>query len=162
MDLVRNNKGVTLASLSVYIIVSIVVLSSLTFLNINYMSQIAELSTKSQLSNELLKAKSYLINDVKSANRVLQYSEKYLKLDNGVEYTVKYRANEKQGEQTYDVYELYKGNVLITDKMANLSFDYKNSYNEMTKEIETEWVIVNMIDANLEGGKMYLKVGKGY
>ena len=131
--MVRTNKGVTLTSLSIYIIVSVIILSSLSFLNINFMSQIADLSAKSEKTNELLKAQTFLISDIKAANGVLEFSDKYLKLDNGIEYFIRYRANEKRGEQTYDVYELYRGDVLVTDKMANIEFDYNYSYDVRDK-----------------------------
>ena len=160
--MVRNNRGVTLTSLSVYIVVSVIVLASLTFLNINFMSQIADLSQKSEKTNELLKVQSYLINDIKSANRVLEFSDKYLRFDNGVEYTVKYRANEKRGEQTYDVYELYRGDVLVTDEMANIAFEYDYSYNEIEQENDVEWIIIKVLDASLSGGDLFVRVGKGY
>lgn len=160
--MVRNNRGVTLTSLSVYIVVSVIVLASLTFLNINFMSQIADLSQKSEKTNELLKVQSYLINDIKSANRVLEFSDKYLRFDNGVEYTVKYRANEKRGEQTYDVYELYRGDVLVTDEMANIAFEYDYSYNAIKQENDVEWIIIKVLDASLSGGDLFVRVGKGY
>lgn len=158
----RKNSGVTLASLSVYIIVSVVVLSSLTFLNINFMSQIAELSQKSEYTNELLKAQASLISDIKAANRVLEYSDKYLKFDNGVEYTVKYRANEVRGEQTYDVYELYRNDVLITDKMTNIAFEYDKRYDNYLQENYVTWITIRMLDTNLMGTDLHVRVGKGY
>ena len=161
--MVRNKKGVTLTSLSVYVVVSVIVLASLTFLNVNYMSQIAELSQKSEHINTLLKVKSMLITDIKSAREIKQYSKDYLLLDNGVEYKIKYRANEKkESNQTYDIYELYRNNVLVTDKMSNLSFDYQQENDNYIENNVEKWVIVNMVDAEYEGGELYVKVGKGY
>ena len=158
----RKNLGVTLASLSVYIIVSVIVLSSLTFLNINFMSQIAELSQKSEYTNELLKAQASLISDIKAANRVLEYSDKYLKFDNGVTYSIKYRATEVRGEQTYDVYELYRNDVLITDKMTNIAFEYDEKYNDYLQENYITWITIKMLDTNLMGTDLHVRVGKGY
>jgi hypothetical protein len=156
--LVRNNKGVTLTSLSVYIVVSIIILASLSFLNINVMSQIADLSAESEKSNEVLKAQASLITDIKSANRVLSFSENELVLDNGVTYYIKYRANEKQtGSQTYSVYELYRDDVLITDKMTNLSFGFGQKKDGVE---QTEWVKITMLDSSFTGGDIYVKVGR--
>lgn len=155
--MVRNNKGVTLTSLSVYIIVSIVILTSLTFLNVNFMSQIADLSQKSERTNEILKAEASLINDLKAAKRVMNFSETEILLDTGVRYTIKYRANEKQGDQTFSVYELYRDNVLITGEMANLSFGFGHT-KEGTDSVE--WIKVTMLDASYEGGDTYIKVGR--
>ncbi|MBQ8299935.1 MAG: hypothetical protein IJX99_08835 [Clostridia bacterium] len=158
----NKNSGVTLASLSVYIIVSVVVLSSLTFLNINFMSQIAEISQKSEYTNELLKAQASLITDIKAANRVLEYSDKYLKFDNGVEYKIRYRANEARGEQTYDVYELYRNDVLITDKMTNIAFEYDSMHDNYLQEDFVTWITIKMLDTNLMGNDLHVRVGKGY
>ena len=161
--MVRKNIGVTLTSLSVYVVVSVIVLSSLTFLNINYMSQISDLSKRSDDINELLKAKSMLISDIKSAHEIKQYARDYLLLDNGVEYKIKYRANEKlETNQTYDIYELYRNDILITDKMSNLSFEYQQADDDYLRASTEKWVIINIVDTDFEGGELFVKVGKGY
>lgn len=161
--MVYNKKGVTLTSLSVYVVVSVVVLASLTFLNINYMSQIADLSKRSEDINEVLKVKSMMISDIKSAREIKQYSKDYLLLDNGVEYRIKYRANEeKETNQTYDIYELYRNDVLITDKMSNLSFEYQQQYDDYLQENVEKWVIINLVDLDYEGGEFFVRVGRGY
>lgn len=156
--MVRNNRGVTLTSLSVYIVVSIIILASLSFININVMSQIADLSKESEKSNEVLKAQASLITDIKAANRVLSFSETELVLDNGITYYIKYRANEKQtGEQSYSVYELYRDDVLITDEMTNLSFGFGQ---KKDGTMQTEWVKITMMDTSYTGGDIYVKVGR--
>lgn len=158
----RNEKGVTLASLAIYIIVSIVVLASLAFLNVNLISQIASLSRSSEKTNELLRAEAYLIKDIKNANRVLEFSDRYLRLDNDVEYTIRYRSNEKQSDQTYDVYELYRGDILVTDKMSNIAFDYGITYGLPGQDAKEEWVVVKIYDSDFIGEDIHIKVGKGY
>ena len=154
----KKDRGVTILSLSVYIIVSVVILATLSFLNINFMSQIADLTVKSEKSSEVLKAQACLLDDLKSADRVLEFSEKYLRLNNGVEYLVKYRANEQKEEQTFNIYELYRNNVLITDELSNVEFDFDNSDNQ-------ESVIVKLYytkDNNVYGDSYQIKVGRGY
>ena len=164
--MVRSKKGVTLTSLSVYVVVSVVVLSSLTFLNINLMSQIAELSKKSELSNEVLKVQSMLISDIKSAREVKQFSKDYLLLDTGVEYKIKYSSDKIVAPgattQSYNIYELYRNNKLITDKMTNLSFDYEQEYDDYYQQNIEKWVVVNIFDSNYGGGEFYIRVGRGY
>lgn len=156
--MVRNNRGVTLTSLSVYIVVSIIILASLSFININVMSQIADLSKESEKSNEVLKAQASLITDIKAANRVLSFSETELVLDNGITYYIKYRANEKQtGDQSYSVYELYRDDVLITDEMTNLSFGFGQ---KKDGTMQTEWVKITMMDSSYTGGDIFVKVGR--
>lgn len=154
----KKDKGVTILSLSVYIIVSVVILATLSFLNINFMSQIADLTVKSEKSSEVLKAQAYILDDLKSADRVLEFSEKYLRLNNGVEYLVKYRANEQKEQQTFNIYELYRNDVLITDELSNVEFDFDNSDNE-------ESVIVKLYytkDNHVYGDSYQIKVGRGY
>ena len=160
--MIRNEKGVTLASLAIYIIVSVIVLASLAFLNVNVISQIAKLSNNSSVSNEMLRSEAYLIKDIKNANRVLAYSDNYLRLDNDVEYTIKYRSNQKQANQTFNIYELYRGDILVTDQMSNISFDYGVEYGDTRQEIKDEWVIVKLYDLNRVGTDLFIKVGKGY
>lgn len=154
----KKDRGVTILSLSVYIIVSVVILATLSFLNINFMSQIADLTVKSEKSSEVLKAQAYILDDLKSADRVLEFSEKYLRLNNGVEYLVKYRANEQKEQQTFNIYELYRNDVLITDELSNVEFDFDNSGNE-------ESVIVKLYytkDNHVYGDSYQIKVGRGY
>ena len=154
----KKDRGVTILSLSVYIIVSVVILATLSFLNITFMSQIADLTIKSEKSSEVLKAQACILDDLKSADRVLEFSEKYLRLNNGVEYLVKYRANEQKEEQTFNIYELYRNNVLITDELSNVEFDFDNSDNQ-------ESVIVKLYytkDNYVYGDSYQIKVGRGY
>ena len=75
----KKQNGVTILSLSVYIIVSVVILATLSFLNINFMSRIADLTVKSEKGSEVLKVQAFVIADLISANRVLEFSNKYLR-----------------------------------------------------------------------------------
>ena len=130
------------------------------------MSQIAELSQKSELSNQLLKVQSMLITDIKSAREVKQYAKDYLLFDNGVEYKVKYRANEKAANpasgEKFDIYELYRNDILVTDKMTNISFDYQQSHDDYYQQNLERWIVINIVDSNYTGGDFYVRVGKGY
>lgn len=154
----KKDRGVTILSLSVYIIVSVVILATLSFLNINFMSQIADLTIKSEKSSEVLKAQACILDDLKSADRVLEFSEKYLRLNNGVEYLVKYRANEQKEEQTFNIYELYRNNVLITDELSNVEFDFDNSDNQESVIVKLYYTKYNYV----YGDSYQIKVGRGY
>ncbi len=154
----KKDRGVTILSLSVYIIVSVVILATLSFLNINFMSQIADLTVKSEKSSEVLKAQACLLDDLKSADRVLEFSEKYLRLNNGVEYLVKYRANEQKEEQTFNIYELYRNDVLITDELSNVEFAFDNSGNQESVTVKLYYTK----DNNVYGDSYQIKVGRGY
>ena len=65
----KSSRGVTLTTLSIYIIVSTILLGTLAFVNINFMSELGELTKRSRLTNEMTKFYSYFIEDIKSANK---------------------------------------------------------------------------------------------
>lgn len=155
----RNQKGVTMLSLTVYIIVSVVVLGTLAFLNVNFMSQIADLTVKSTKSGEVLKVQAFLIDDIKASERVLEFSDRYLRLSNGAEYTVKFSSDERNDDnQTFNIYELYRNNVLITDELSNVEFGFDNAENQEIVKVRLSYTK----DENFYTSDYNIKVGKGY
>ncbi len=149
----KGNKGVTLASLTVYIVVLGIILVALTFLSANLSSQIGEATIKGGLSNEYIKLYSFLISDLKSANRVLEFSNEYLRLDNDVEYTVKYiydRATEQKQ------YEIYRNDVLITENFLDVAFGY--DYDSNTCSIDLKYIY----NKSLIEKTQTIQVGRGY
>ena len=59
----KNNKGVTLASLTIYVIVLVIILVIFTFVSANFTSQITDVVGRGKISNESLKLYSFLIAD---------------------------------------------------------------------------------------------------
>ena len=55
------------------------------------------------------------------------------------------------------MYELYRDDVLITDKMTNLSFGFGQKKDGVE---QTEWVKITMLDSSFTGGDIYVKVGR--
>lgn len=153
----RRERGVTLTSLTIYVIVATILLGTLSFININFMSELGELTKRSKMTIEMMKFYSFFINDVKSADRVLEFSDNYIRLDNGVQYVIKYRANQdKEDNQEYDIYEVYRGDVLITDELSGVFFDY---------DAEEEFIKVRLYAEENEivkSEEQYFKVGRGY
>lgn len=153
----KGQKGVTLTSLTVYIIVSTILLGTLAFININFMSELGELTKSSKYTNEMTKFYSYFIKDVKSAKRVLTFSENTIKFDNGIQYEIRYRSNKGADEnQTYNIYEVYRNNILITDKFSGVFLNYNNEeeYINVRLYIEEEDII--------KEDEQYFKIGRGY
>lgn len=120
----KNNKGVTLSSLTIYIIVLMVIIVALTFISSNFTGQISDVTGRGKLSNESVKLYSYLINDVKSASKVLEFSDNYVRFDNDVRYSVKYLEALSDKEREKSQYEIYRNDVLISDNIMNVQFDY--------------------------------------
>lgn len=152
----RRQNGVTLTTLTIYIIVATIFLGTLAFINVNFMSELGNLTNRSKVINETTKFYSFFIEDVKSAKKVLEFSDRYLKFDTGVEYSVEYRSdNENMASQDYDIYEIYRNDVLITDKFTGVFFDYNN---------DNEYIKIRLYyeDGNIINTEQYFKVGRGY
>lgn len=153
----KSSRGVTLTTLSIYIIVSTILLGTLAFININFMSELGELTKRSKLTNEMTKFYSFFIDDVKNADSVLEFSDNFLKFNNGIQYKVNYRSNTKEeGTQTYDVYEVYRGNTLITDELSGVFFEYNNNEGYIKVRLYAE------NDGIIKQDEQYFKVGRGY
>lgn len=125
----KNNKGVTLISLTIYIIVLVVVLILLTFISANFTARIAETASKGNVSNECIKIYSFLINDIKSSNKVEEYSDDYVRFDNNVKYSIKFLNTLESGDRQSRQYEIYRNNVLIAENLLDTSFDYDMNEN---------------------------------
>lgn len=152
----KKQKGVTLTTLSIYIIVATILLGTLSFININFMSELGDLTKRSNATDEITKFYGFLVKDIKSAKNVLEFSDSYLRLDNGVQYSIKYRSNEKNDSQTYNVYEIYRGNVLISDNFSGAFFDYNTKENYINVKVYTSE------EGVLKADEQYFKVGRGY
>lgn len=119
----KNNRGVTLTSLALYVVLLGILLVIFTFISANYTSQIAEVVGQGKIANEYIKVYSFLIADVKSANSILEYSKDFVRFDNDVTYTVKYLSNRATERIQY---EIYRNNVLIGENIMDAKFDYKD------------------------------------
>lgn len=122
----KNKRGVTLTSLTIYVIVLVIVLVIFTFVSANYTSQIGQVVSRGKVSNEVLKIYSFLISDVKAAKEVLDYSEESLRLDNDVKYHIKYISNRATEKMQYEV---YRNDVLIGENILDAKFDYDEDKN---------------------------------
>ena len=152
----KKQNGVTLTTLSIYIIVATILLGTLSFININIMSELGELTKRSKSTDEIIKFYGFLVKDLKSAHNVLEFSDSYIRLDSGVQYQIKYRSNEKKDNQTYNVYEIYRGEALISDKFSGVFFDYNQKDNYINVKVYTSEEDV------LKADEQYFKIGRGY
>ena len=85
----KNDRGVTLVSLSIYVIVAAVVIGSLTFLNVNFFSKIDVLTNETLISNEHSKFLASFIKDVKNSDKVSEYSETRIKFSDNATYEIR-------------------------------------------------------------------------
>ena len=129
----KNKRGVTLTSLTIYVIVLVIVLVIFTFISANYTSQIGQVTNRGKISNEALKIYSFLISDVKSANEALDYSDESLRLDNDVRYYIKYISNHATERMQY---EIYRNDVLIGENILDAKFDYDEQKNVVSLNLK--------------------------
>lgn len=103
-----NTKGVTLISLSIYVVVAGVVIAALAFLNVNIISQISELTDKTEISNEYAKFCSAFISDLKASSNITTYTKNEITFSNGIKYLIK-KVSDK------DEYAIYKDSVKVCE-----------------------------------------------
>ena len=119
----KKNKGVTLASLTIYIVVLVVILITLTFISANFTSQIVEATKRGKVSNECIKIYSSMLTDIKAANKVEEFSDDFVRFDNNVKYSIKY-LDLSSGDRKERQYEIYRNNTLIAENILDAKFDY--------------------------------------
>lgn len=149
----KNKRGVTIASLTIYVVVLTVILVILTFVSGNYTSQISEITNRGRISNEYIKFYSFIISDLKSANTIVEYSEDFVRFDNDVKYTIKYISNRATEKVQY---EIYRNDVLVTENMLDAFFDY---------DVENNTFLVNLkyiYGSTMLEEQQTFKVGRGY
>ncbi len=155
----KNNKGISLISLSIYVLVATIVVGILTFMNANFFSKVSEASSKTELMNEYAKFISVFLKDVKNSEKVIEYTNDKLKFSDNVSYEIKAMKNE---DGTIKEYAIFRDSVKVCEGIHKSeigvlpAFDY--DYLENT-------VAVTLAFSNdsyewLENG--VYKVGRGY
>ena len=125
----KDNRGVTLTSLTIYIIVLMITLIILTFVSANFTSQISEVTEKGKISNEFIKLYSFILTDIKASNSVVEFSDDFVRFDNNVKYSIKYLDTLKQNDRQVRQYEIYRNDVLISENLLDANFDYDEEDN---------------------------------
>lgn len=151
----KNKRGVTLASLTVYVIVLVIILAALTFVSANYTSQIADVTARGRISNEYNKFYSFLINDIKAADTVIEYSDDYIRLNNDIKYTIKYKYISEEENQKRQ-YEIYRNDIKISENILDANFDYDDINNVLN--VSLRYLYGNIM---VEKSQSF-KVGRGY
>ncbi len=129
-----NKKGVTLSSLTIYVIVATVVIGVLAFLNAQFFSNINELTQESNIASKDLNFKSAFIRDIKSDVIVTDYSSNRINLSNGVSYEVRKLDTDKEG------YAVFRNDVKIADSIQYYSADIPFfTYDSENGVVKTNW-----------------------
>lgn len=155
----KSNKGVSLISLSLYVVVATIVVGILTFMNANFFSKVSEASSKTELMNEYAKFISVFLKDVKNSERVIEYTDTKIKFSNNVAYEIKAMKDENGDVEEYAI---YRDSVKVCDGIHDSAakippiFDYDYFENTVAVTLsfsndDYEW---------LENG--IYQVGRGY
>lgn len=155
----KTNKGISLVSLSVYVIVAAIVVGILAFMNANFFSKISGLTTKTEIINEHMKFISTFLKDSKTSEKVSEYSTTKIKFANNVTYEIRVIEND---DALKNKYAIYRDSVKVCEGVTNNvdggapAFDYDYLNNTVTFSLtfsqgDYEWV---------ENGTY--KVGRGY
>lgn len=155
----NNNKGISLISLSIYVLVATIVVGILTFMNANFFSKVSEASSRTELMNEYAKFISVFLKDLKSSEKVIEYTSTKIKFSDNVSYEIKAMKNE---DGTIKEYAIFRDSVKVckgiheSDAGVVPAFDYDYLENTVAVTLafnndNYEW---------LENG--VYQVGRGY
>lgn len=155
----KNNKGVSLISLSLYVLVATIVVGILTFMNANFFSKVSEASSRTELMNEYAKFISVFLKDTKNSDKVIEYTTTKIKFSDNVEYEIKAMKN---ADGNVEEYAIFRDSVKICEGIHDSAmgvapaFDYDYLKNTVAVTLSFsndnyEW---------LENG--VYQVGRGY
>lgn len=129
----KNQNGVTLVSLTIYVIVASIVIMIISFLNVNFFNRMTELTNQTTVSNQYSKFCSSFIRDVKGSASVLEYNQNEIRFSNGSVYEIKIQ------EGTEDLFAIYKDSIKVCD---NIRAKYINALNDENEK----WVRTPIFD----------------
>lgn len=111
----KSQKGVTLISLTVYIIVMVIVVAIVSVISTYFYKNIDAVSNKINPMTEYTKFNSFFSDEVNHKNiKVLECKGNYMVFDNGIQYTF---IAENRG--------IYRNKVKIAEDVENCTFEYR-------------------------------------
>lgn len=129
-----NQKGVTLISLIVYIIVLTVIISILSLVSQMFFTNIKYITEKGKYVSEFNKFNMYFIKDVKNNKDVLECKSNKIILEDGTIYT--YNSEENS---------IYRNKVKICNNISNCAFSISDTNKDETGGITKKIVTVEML-----------------
>jgi len=114
----RKKSGITITSLTIYVIVATIIVTILVFLNANFFSNINDLTNKSNIVSECLNFKAAFIRDLKSENdvKVTDYNTNMVRLSNNIKYEI--RVLDKNVIDSEKQYAIYRNDAQIAKSVV--------------------------------------------
>ena len=158
----KNQKGITLTLLVVYIIVATIIISVIAYMSSNFFSNVNIIKDQDKYAVEFNKFNMFFINDVKS-NKEATVEPTKITFENGAIYELKgtdiYRnetivASQVQSvnftEGTYDVVNNDEPEANITKKLINVHLIIGKKIKEGTPDAELNKNIYQRFDKTIE------------
>lgn len=130
----KSEKGITLTSLVIYIMISTIVISAMAFMTSTFVNNIQQVKDQQNYAPEFNQFAMFFIQDVKS-NKTATVTGKTVLFEDGTQY--RYEKTEKQ---------IYRNNMVIAKKIDDLSFTLRNVTVESTEK--------NIIDVRFKSGEL--------
>ena len=110
----KSQKGITLTSLTVYIIVMTIVISVVAFISTYFYKNVDSLSNDINPLTEYTKFNSFFSDEVNHNNiKILECKENYVAFDNGVQYTF-----------VLENKAIYRNQIKIAEDIEMCKFEY--------------------------------------
>lgn len=120
----KSEKGITLSSLVIYMIIATAVISSVALLSSNFYSNMYKITEQSNYTPEFNKFSMFFSEDVKN-NKSAEVSSTKVTFEDGTIY--EYKAGEKA---------IYRNKTKISEKLDTINFSTSNvKVNNTTKQI---------------------------
>ena len=120
----KSEKGITLSSLVIYMIIATAVISSVALLSSNFYSNMYKITEQSSYAPEFNKFSMFFSEDVKN-NKSAEVSSTKVTFEDGTIY--EYKAREKA---------IYRNKTKISEKLDTINFSTSNvKVNNTTKQI---------------------------
>ena len=165
----KKNRGVTLTSLTIYVIVAGIVVVLLSFLNANFFSQLSDLTSRTPITNEYSKFCSFFIQDLKASETVLEYNATEIEFSNGAKYEIRKLENTASDKEEYVI---YRNGVKICDSIIGQYLEIQDgsgaiidtpyiNYDHLKNTVTTILFFSNRKNYSFETQQVY-QVGRGY
>lgn len=142
----KNQKGITLVSLVIYIVLLFIILSILTIITNHFSSNVKYLSNTNKNISQINKFNMYFVNDVKKNNDIKTIENNKLIFKDGTSYT-------------YIENTIYRNNLAICNNIREVSFSKKEETNEknFTKKIINVKLMVKGLENFIRENEYVLK-----
>lgn len=139
----KSERGITLTSLIIYVVVTIIAITAIASLSSFFVSNMNQVKEQEKYAPEFNKFSMFFIGDVKN-NKTAEVTQNQVTFEDGTVY--QYRQNEKA---------VYRNSTKITEKVDSFSF---SSTEEQVSNTNKQIINVKMSI----GGKVNLKSGIDY